>query len=76
MSIPKYLRKLAQRCFRLSKTAVVPDVIEQMQVWTVELADEADKAERRDRRPQTARRPRPGTGMKRRHVANRSRVLE
>ena len=76
MSIPEYLRKLAQRCSRLLKTAVEPEVIEQMQVWTVELADEADKAERRDHRLQTACRHWRGTGMMRRHLANRSTVLE
>jgi len=49
----------------LSKTAVEPEVIEQMQVWAVDLADEADQAERRDRQTRTAhpRRRGRGTGM-------------
>jgi hypothetical protein len=58
MPNPNYLRKLARRCFGLSKTAVEPEVIEQMRVWTVDLADEADQAERRECRTQMARRKR------------------
>ena len=56
MSLPNYIRKLARRCLGLSKSAVEPEVIEQMQVWTVELADEADRAERRARRSRAAHR--------------------
>jgi hypothetical protein len=56
VSFSEYLRRLARRCLRLSKTAVEPEVIEQMQVWTVELADEADQAERRARRSGAIRR--------------------
>jgi hypothetical protein len=39
------LRKQAKRCRILSKTAVKPEVIEQLRVWAVELAEEADQAE-------------------------------
>jgi hypothetical protein len=46
MKYADYFRQLARRC-RVSKAAVDPEVIEQMQVWTVDFADEADEAERR-----------------------------
>jgi hypothetical protein len=39
----EYFRKLARRCRRLSQTAAEPEVIEQMRVWAVDFADEADK---------------------------------
>jgi hypothetical protein len=55
MGVPEYFRNLARRCLGLSRTAVEPDVIEQMQVWAVELADEADQAERRDAQVRTVR---------------------
>ena len=42
------LREQARRCRVLSKTAVEPEVIEQLRVWAVDLAEEADQAERRD----------------------------
>jgi hypothetical protein len=48
MFTAEYSRKLARRCRRLSRTAVEPEVIEQMRVWVVDFADEADRAERRD----------------------------
>lgn len=41
------LRRQAQRCRALSNTAIEPDLIEQLRVWSVELADEADTVERR-----------------------------
>jgi hypothetical protein len=47
MKYADYFRRLARRCCLLSKTAVDPEVIEQMRVWTVDFADEADEAERR-----------------------------
>ena len=47
MKYADYFRQLAQRCRVLSKTAVEPEVIEQMRVWTVDFADEADEAEHR-----------------------------
>jgi hypothetical protein len=45
MQDPSLLRKQAKRCRILSKTAVKPEVIEQLRVWAVELAEEADQAE-------------------------------
>jgi hypothetical protein len=35
-----------RRCRALSKTAVEREVIEQLRVWAVDLAEEADQAER------------------------------
>jgi len=46
MRDPNHLRDQARRCRALSKTAVDPDVIEQLRVWSVELVDEADTVER------------------------------
>jgi len=48
MHDPNSLREQARRCRALSKTAVEPEVIEQLRVWAVDLAEEADQAERRD----------------------------
>jgi hypothetical protein len=45
MHDPKSLREQARRCRALSKTAVEPEVIEQLRVWAVELAEEAEQAE-------------------------------
>jgi hypothetical protein len=45
MHDPNFLREHARRCRALSKTAVEPEVIEQLRVWAVELAEEADQAE-------------------------------
>jgi hypothetical protein len=39
------LRQQARRCRTLLKTAVEPEVIEQLRVWSVELADQADTIE-------------------------------
>ena len=47
MADADYFRELARRCHLLSKTAIAPEVIEQLEVWAVEFADQADKAERR-----------------------------
>lgn len=47
MQDPNHLREQARRCRVLAKTAIEPEVIEQLRVWSVELADEADAAERR-----------------------------
>ena len=47
MQDPNQLREQVRRCRFLSKTAIEPEVIEQLRVWCVELADEADAAERR-----------------------------
>ena len=46
MRDPNILREQARRCRALSKTAIEPDVIEQLRVWSVELIDEADSVER------------------------------
>ena len=46
MRDPNHLREQARRCRALSKTAIEPDVIEQLRVWSVELVDEADAVER------------------------------
>ena len=45
MQNPNSLREQARRCRVLSRTAVEPEVIEQLRVWSVELAKEADQAE-------------------------------
>ena len=45
MHDPNLLREHARRCRVLLKTAVEPEVIEQLQVWSVELADQADTME-------------------------------
>jgi hypothetical protein len=45
MHDPNSLREQARRCRALSKTAVEPELIEQLRVWSVELAEEADQAE-------------------------------
>ena len=60
MRLPDYFRQLARRCLGLTKTAVEPEIIEQMQVWAVDLADEADQAEHRERQLGTVHRKRRG----------------
>ena len=45
MHDPKSLREQARRCRALSKTAVEPEMIEQLRVWAMELAEEAEQAE-------------------------------
>ena len=45
MHDPISLRERARRCRALAKTAVEPEVIEQLRVWAVELAEEADQTE-------------------------------
>jgi len=47
MQDPKKLARAGTRCSVLSKTAIERDLIEQLGVWSVELADEADTVERR-----------------------------
>src|ERR1700747_2846828 len=42
MHDPNSLREQARRCRALSKTAVEPEVIEQLRVWAVELATEGE----------------------------------
>ena len=48
MKHPKSLREQARKCRALSKTAVEPEVIEQLRVWAVELTDEAEQMEWRE----------------------------
>ena len=45
MNDPTSLREQARKCRALSKTAVEPEVVEQLRIWSVELAEEADQAE-------------------------------
>jgi hypothetical protein len=45
MKDPGSLREQARKCRVLSKTAIEPEVIEQLQVWSVELVEEAEQAE-------------------------------
>ena len=47
MHDPKFLRDQARRCRTLMKSTVEPDVIDQLRVWAIELAEEADEVERR-----------------------------
>jgi hypothetical protein len=43
----RYFREQARRCRDLSRTAIEPGLIEQLRVWSVELADKADEIVRR-----------------------------
>ena len=43
MHDPHSLRKQARKCRALSKTAIEPEVIEQLRLWAVELAEEAQQ---------------------------------
>src|SRR5215469_13362247 len=43
----RYLREQARRCRDLLKTAIEPGLIEQLRLWSVEFADEADEIVRR-----------------------------
>jgi hypothetical protein len=47
MKVASYLLKLAARCRDLGKTAVEPDVIEQLRIWATELAKMAEDSESR-----------------------------
>jgi hypothetical protein len=42
-----HFRALARRCCVLAKAATAPEVKEQLRLWAVEFADQADDAERR-----------------------------
>jgi hypothetical protein len=48
MNHPKSLREQARKCRARSKTAIEPEVIEQLQVWAIELAEEAEQMEWRE----------------------------
>jgi hypothetical protein len=41
-----YFRELARRCRTLASVATEPEVQEQLRLWAVEFADQADEAER------------------------------
>ena len=47
MRDPNHLREQARRCRTLARTVIEPKLIEQLWVWSVELADEADAVEQR-----------------------------
>ena len=47
MRDPNHLREQAIKRRTLAKTAVEPELIEQLRVWSVELANKADTVERR-----------------------------
>jgi hypothetical protein len=46
MQDANHLRDLARHCRALSKTVIEPEVVEQLRVWAVDFADEADQVER------------------------------
>ena len=46
MRDPHEVRGLARECRERAKTAIEPDVIDQLRLWAVELADQADDIER------------------------------
>ena len=56
MRHPKSLREQASQCRALMKTATEPEVIEQLRVWVVELAEEADVERRAARLASVQRR--------------------
>jgi hypothetical protein len=43
-----YFRGLARRCRTLARTAIVPEIKEQLRLWAVEFADQADETEREE----------------------------
>ena len=45
MHDPNSLREQARKCRVLSRAAIEPEVSEQLRIWAVELAEEADHAE-------------------------------
>ena len=56
MRHPKSLREQASQCRALMKTATEPEVIEQLRIWVVELAEEADMERRAARLASVQRR--------------------
>ena len=46
MQDPQGFRDLAKKCRERQKAAMEPDVIDQLRLWAVELADRADEVER------------------------------
>jgi hypothetical protein len=49
-----YLLKLAGRCQDLEKTAIAPEVVEQLRIWATELAEIAEDSESRAVQPEMA----------------------
>lgn len=41
-----FLKEQAEKCRALSQTVIQPSVIEQLQIWAVELSEEAETLER------------------------------
>ena len=54
MKDASYLLKLARRCRDLEKTAIASEVIEQLRIWTTELAEMAECSEPRAAQPEMA----------------------
>jgi hypothetical protein len=54
MKDESYLLKLARRCRDLEKTAIAPEVIEQLRIWATELAGMAEDSEFRAVQPDMA----------------------
>ena len=48
MHDPHSLREQARKCRALSKTAIEPELIEQLRVWAAELAEEAEQLDWRE----------------------------
>ena len=46
MQDPNHLREQSRKCRTLAKTVIEAELIEQLRMWSVELADEADSVER------------------------------
>jgi hypothetical protein len=57
MKDAKYLLKLAKRCSDLEKTAIEPEVIEQLKIWATELAEMAEDCKSRAIQPEMAEDP-------------------
>ena len=54
MTDAKYLLDLGRRCREVGKTAIEPDVIEQLRMWATELAEMAEDLESRAVQPEMA----------------------
>ena len=51
MRDPQECWSLARKCRERAKTAIERDIIDQLRLWAVELADQADEIERRSEHP-------------------------
>ena len=49
MRDPQECRSLSRKCRERAKTAIDRDIIDQLRLWAVELADQADEIERRSK---------------------------